>query len=57
MSQPVIDMIGDQLKAAIPLKKFGMPEDIAYAALYFASDESGFVTGAELSVDGGRAAV
>ncbi|OGO90504.1 MAG: short-chain dehydrogenase [Coxiella sp. RIFCSPHIGHO2_12_FULL_42_15] len=37
----------------IPLKRMGMPLDIAYAALYFASDESSFVTGAELLIDGG----
>lgn len=37
----------------IPLKQMGSPLDIAYAALYFASDESRFVTGAELVVDGG----
>ena len=39
-----------------PMKRFGTPEDVAAAALFFASDESGFVTGAELAVDGGMAA-
>ncbi len=33
--------------------KMGDPEDIAYGALYLASDESGFVTGTELVIDGG----
>jgi len=37
----------------IPLKRMGTPKDIAYAALYFACDESQFVTGTELIVDGG----
>jgi NAD(P)-dependent dehydrogenase (short-subunit alcohol dehydrogenase family) len=37
----------------IPLGRFGLPEDIAYAALYLASDESSFVTGTEFVVDGG----
>jgi 3(or 17)beta-hydroxysteroid dehydrogenase len=36
-----------------PLKRFGTPEEVAYAALYLASDESSYTTGAELSVDGG----
>ena len=36
-----------------PLKLQGMPEDIAEAALYFASDRSRFVTGTLLQVDGG----
>jgi len=35
---------------------FGEPEDIAYGVLYFASDESKYVTGAELVIDGGYTA-
>ncbi len=38
----------------IPLNRIGQPEDIALAALYFASDASDFVTGQLLEVDGGR---
>ena len=37
----------------IPIGRIGRPLDIAYAALFLASDESAFVTGAELNVDGG----
>jgi NAD(P)-dependent dehydrogenase (short-subunit alcohol dehydrogenase family) len=37
------------------IKRAGQPDEIAYAALYLTSDESSFVTGAALSVDGGRA--
>ena len=51
---------GKQREAAIqaiasecPLKRFGMPNDVAYAALYLASDASSFITGIELNVDGG----
>jgi NAD(P)-dependent dehydrogenase (short-subunit alcohol dehydrogenase family) len=36
-----------------PLGLKGTPEDVAYAAVYFASDESSWVTGAFLPVDGG----
>ena len=35
------------------LNRMGTPEDIAYGALYLASDESSFVTGSELVIDGG----
>ncbi len=37
----------------IPLGRIGRPEDVAYGVLYLASDESSFVTGAELVIDGG----
>ena len=37
----------------IPMKKMGLPEDVAYAALFLASDESKYITGIELTVDGG----
>ena len=37
----------------IPLGRFGSPEDIVYLALYLASDESSWTTGAWLTVDGG----
>jgi NAD(P)-dependent dehydrogenase (short-subunit alcohol dehydrogenase family) len=40
----------------LPLGRVGIPEDIAYGVLYLASDESSFVTGAELVIDGGTTA-
>jgi NAD(P)-dependent dehydrogenase (short-subunit alcohol dehydrogenase family) len=42
-----------QFRGAVPLGEFGEPEDVAYAALYLASDEARYVTGIELVVDGG----
>ena len=39
-----------------PLGRIGTPEDIAYGVLYLASDESSFVTGSELVIDGGATA-
>lgn len=41
------------IEAGIPLGHFGDPQDVAYAALYLATDESRYVTGIELNVDGG----
>jgi len=46
----------DQLVQATPLKRLGKPEDIAEAALFFASDASSYITGAELVIDGGFSA-
>jgi NAD(P)-dependent dehydrogenase (short-subunit alcohol dehydrogenase family) len=46
-----------KLGRQVPLGKIGEPDDIAYAVLYLASDESKFITGAELKVDGGISAM
>ena len=43
----------ERYKKGIPLKAIGEPDDIAYAALYLACGESKYVTGQELTVDGG----
>ena len=43
----------ERYRKGIPLKEIGEPDDIAYAVLYLASDEAKYVTGQELTVDGG----
>jgi NAD(P)-dependent dehydrogenase (short-subunit alcohol dehydrogenase family) len=45
--------VADNAAVAQPVKKPGLPDDIARAALYLASDESAFVTGTHIVVDGG----
>lgn len=40
-----------------PIGRLGQPDDIAFAALYLASDEASFVTGAEFFIDGGMTAI
>jgi NAD(P)-dependent dehydrogenase (short-subunit alcohol dehydrogenase family) len=48
--------IRETMRADRPLKREGTPDDIAEAALYFASDRSRYVTGTVLPVDGGAVA-
>jgi NAD(P)-dependent dehydrogenase (short-subunit alcohol dehydrogenase family) len=43
--------------AAIPLGRVGVPHEIAKAVLFLASDDSSFVNGIELFVDGGMAQI
>jgi 3alpha(or 20beta)-hydroxysteroid dehydrogenase len=43
----------DRLIRGIPLGRIGTPEEVAHAVVYLASDESVYVTGAELAIDGG----
>ena len=45
-----------QYDALQPLGHIGEPEDVAWGVLYLASDESKFVTGSELVIDGGYTA-
>jgi Dehydrogenases with different specificities (related to short-chain alcohol dehydrogenases) len=46
----------EELEAMHPIGHMGEPDDVAYAVLYLASEESAFVTGAELVLDGGLTA-
>ncbi|MCD6156437.1 MAG: D-threitol dehydrogenase [Candidatus Atribacteria bacterium] len=45
--------VGEAMKQKIPLRRFALPEEIAAAALFLASDASNMVTGATLIIDGG----
>lgn len=66
INTPILDNVKEKfgeeeglakLGRQIPLGRVGEPDDIAYAVLYLASDESKLVTGAELKVDGGISAM
>ena len=47
------DKLIDSLKRSIPMRRLGLPEDIAGAVAFVVSDDAGFVTGQTLSVSGG----
>ncbi|MCE2492701.1 MAG: 3-oxoacyl-[acyl-carrier-protein] reductase [Alphaproteobacteria bacterium] len=47
----------DRLAAAVPAGRFGMPSDVASAAVFLASEEASYVTGHTLHVDGGMVMV
>jgi 3alpha(or 20beta)-hydroxysteroid dehydrogenase len=46
----------DKLIRGIPLRRIGTPEEVSHAAVYLASEESVYVTGSELVIDGGTSA-
>ncbi len=46
----------DRIRQMYPLRRVGTPEDVAYAVLFLASKEAGWITGASLLVDGGLTA-
>jgi 3-oxoacyl-[acyl-carrier protein] reductase len=43
-----------RMTSAIPARRLGSVEDIAYAALFLASDEAAYITGQTIVVDGGQ---
>lgn len=49
----VVEGIGKSLQEKIPFKRFGEPEEIAKAVAFLASSDASYITGIELSVDGG----
>lgn len=53
MTAKVPDKVLEQMKLLVPLGRLGLPEDIANAYLFLASDESNYVNGTTLHVDGG----
>ena len=51
------EKVRERTRQRVPVGEFGTPEDIAYGVLYLISDESRFMTGAELVIDGGMNAI
>jgi 3-oxoacyl-[acyl-carrier protein] reductase len=53
MSAAVRNKAGDLIRKMIPMRRLGLPTDIAKAALFLAGDEAGYMTGQVLTIDGG----
>ena len=52
-----LDQLKANLASGVPMGRMGQPDEVAKAALFLASDDSSFVTGIELFVDGGMAQI
>ena len=53
MPDEAIKEFSSAMQNRIPLKRFGMPEDIVILVAFLASDDASFITGAEYNIDGG----
>ena len=59
MSQNILKskIMAESIAKSHPMKRIGKPEDVASMAKFLLTDESSFITGQIIGVDGGRAAI
>jgi NAD(P)-dependent dehydrogenase (short-subunit alcohol dehydrogenase family) len=53
MSAGQVVQFSQQMSASIPLGRVGTPDEVAQAMVFLASDDSSYISGIELAVDGG----
>lgn len=53
LPKEALDQMAKHISEQVPMKRFGNPDEVARAALFLASDDSTYTTGAEIFVDGG----
>jgi NAD(P)-dependent dehydrogenase (short-subunit alcohol dehydrogenase family) len=54
LSEEALEQFAAGVQSKIPMKKFGSSREVAHVALFLASDDSSFMTGSEVAVDGGK---
>jgi len=57
LSKQEVDQFAERILAAVPLRRFGKPEEVASAVAFLASSDASYITGVELHVDGGMGQV
>lgn len=57
MPEEMLDQAKEQFAGMVPMKRFGTPEELATGVLFLASDDSTFVAGIDLAVDGGLVSI
>ena len=53
MTAVLSDKVKEAMLEAIPMKRYGQPEDIANTVAFLVSDQASYITGQVISVDGG----
>ncbi|MGC2597173.1 MAG: SDR family oxidoreductase [Nitrososphaeraceae archaeon] len=56
-SEKQIEQVKTSIISSVPLGRMGTPDEVAKAVLFLASDDSSFITGIELFIDGGMAQI
>jgi NAD(P)-dependent dehydrogenase (short-subunit alcohol dehydrogenase family) len=57
LSEKQIEQVKTSIISSVPLGRMGTPDEVAKAVLFLASDDSSFITGIELFIDGGMAQI
>ena len=57
MPEEMLDQVKEQFTGMVPMKRFGTPDELATGVLFLASDDSSFVAGIDLAVDGGLVSI
>ena len=57
MPEEMLDQAKEQFTGMVPMKRFGTPDELAKGALFLASDDSTYIAGIDLHIDGGLVSI